>query len=137
VFEPVIRACVRKYSPSVLVMQCGADSLAQDRIGCFNLSIHGHGECVKYVKSFGIPMLVLGGGGYNIRNVSRCWAYETSILCDAEIGNEIPEDNRYYKYFEPDCVLHPSLLKRHENMNSKKYLDTVMGYVFENIERML
>ena len=30
-------------------------------------------ECVKYVKSFGLPTLVLGGGGYTIRNVARCW----------------------------------------------------------------
>ena len=30
-------------------------------------------ECVKYVKGFGLPTLVLGGGGYTIRNVARCW----------------------------------------------------------------
>jgi histone deacetylase 3 len=33
------------------VLQCGADSLGCDRLGCFNLSIRGHGECVEYVKS--------------------------------------------------------------------------------------
>ena len=26
--------------------------------------------CVDYVRSFNVPMLVLGGGGYTIRNVS-------------------------------------------------------------------
>lgn len=31
----------------------------------------GHASCVEYVKSFGVPLLVLGGGGYTIRNVSR------------------------------------------------------------------
>lgn len=30
-------------------------------------------ECVEYVKSFNIPLLVLGGGGYTVRNVARCW----------------------------------------------------------------
>ena len=25
-------------------------------------------------------MLVLGGGGYTMRNVARCWAYETGRL---------------------------------------------------------
>jgi acetoin utilization deacetylase AcuC-like enzyme len=40
----------------------------------------GHGECVKFMKEFGIPMLILGGGGYTIKNVSRCWAYETGLL---------------------------------------------------------
>ena len=47
-------------------------------------------ECVKYVKSFNIPTLVLGGGGYTIRNVARCWTYETSLLLDTDISNELP-----------------------------------------------
>ena len=36
----------------------------------------------SYVKSFKIPTLVLGGGGYTLRNVARCWTYETSICVD-------------------------------------------------------
>jgi hypothetical protein len=45
-------------------------------------SIKGHGACVEYVKGFGIPLMVLGGGGYTVRNVARCWTYETSICVD-------------------------------------------------------
>ncbi len=37
------------------------------------LSIKGHGDCVQFVKSFNVPTLVLGGGGYTVRNVARCW----------------------------------------------------------------
>ena len=33
----------------------------------------GHASCVEFVKSFGRPLLLLGGGGYTIRNVARCW----------------------------------------------------------------
>ena len=29
------------YRPSAVVLQCGADSLAGDRLGCFNLSLRG------------------------------------------------------------------------------------------------
>lgn len=65
-------------------MQCGADSLSGDRLGCFNLSLKGHADCVQYVKSFNVPLLVLGGGGYTLRNVPRCWAYETGVLLDTE-----------------------------------------------------
>lgn len=39
------------------------------------------------MKKFNIPLLMLGGGGYTIRNVARCWAYETSIALDIEISN--------------------------------------------------
>ena len=58
----------------------GADSLAGDKLGAFNLSMKGHAACLEFIKSFGLPMLVLGGGGYRISNVSRCWAYETGVI---------------------------------------------------------
>uniref|UniRef100_A0A3Q2Q1Z1 Histone deacetylase 3 n=1 Tax=Fundulus heteroclitus TaxID=8078 RepID=A0A3Q2Q1Z1_FUNHE len=59
-------------------------------LGCFNLSIRGHGECVEFVKSFKIPLLVLGGGGYTVRNVARCWTFETSLLLEESISDELP-----------------------------------------------
>ena len=33
---------VPKYRPSKIVMQCGADSLAWDRLGPFNLTLRGN-----------------------------------------------------------------------------------------------
>ncbi|CAB4434049.1 unnamed protein product [Rhizophagus irregularis] len=42
--------------------------------------IKAHGECVRFIKSWQIPLLVLGGDGYRIPNVARCWTYETGIL---------------------------------------------------------
>jgi histone deacetylase 1/2 len=56
-----------------------------DRLGCFNLSLKGHADCVDFVMGFGVPTLVLGGGGYTLRNVPRCWAYETSIILDTPV----------------------------------------------------
>lgn len=71
------------------MLQCGADSLAGDKLGCFNLSMKGHANCVAYVKSFGIPMVVVGGGGYTVRNVARAWTFETAVL----LNEQLPEGN--------------------------------------------
>jgi histone deacetylase 1/2 len=46
----------------------------------------GHASCVEFVLKFGIPVLVLGGGGYTMRNVARAWAYETGLLVNQRIG---------------------------------------------------
>jgi acetoin utilization deacetylase AcuC-like enzyme len=37
VFKPVVKYVIDFYQPSAIVLQCGADSLANDRLGCFNL----------------------------------------------------------------------------------------------------
>lgn len=47
----------------------------------------GHAKCVEYMKSFNLPLLMLGGGGYTIRNVARCWTYETAVALDTSIPN--------------------------------------------------
>jgi histone deacetylase 3 len=132
VFKPVIDKVMEFYQPTAIVLQCGADSLAGDRLGCFNLSIKGHGECVKYVKAFNLPLLVLGGGGYTLRNVARAWTYETSILVDEPINNEIPY-MEYFEYFAPDFTL---LLDKPcgditHNANTKNYLENVVKYVHD------
>jgi acetoin utilization deacetylase AcuC-like enzyme len=41
------------------------------------------------MKSFNIPLLVLGGGGYTIRNVARAWTYETAIVCGVTLPERI------------------------------------------------
>ena len=101
-------------------------SLANDRLGCFNLSIKGHGECVEYIKKFKIPLLVLGGGGYVIRNVARCWTYETSICTEQDLVSDLPYNTEYFEYFAPDFSLHPDINPRQENANSRQYLESIM-----------
>ncbi|XP_069892352.1 histone deacetylase 3 isoform X1 [Dipodomys merriami] len=134
-FQPVINQVVDFYQPTCIVLQCGADSLGCDRLGCFNLSIRGHGECVEYVKSFNIPLLVLGGGGYTVRNVARCWTYETSLLVEEAISEELPY-SEYFEYFAPDFTLHPDVSTRIENQNSRQYLDQIRQTIFENLKML-
>ncbi|GKT14875.1 Probable histone deacetylase 1-B [Aduncisulcus paluster] len=103
-FKPVIDNVLKYFKPSAIVMQCGADSLANDRLGSFNLTLNGHGECVRYIRDTGLPLLVLGGGGYTLRNVARCWTYETAVLCRHAVSEEIPF-NRHYEYYSPHYLL--------------------------------
>uniref|UniRef100_A0A1I8G7H4 Histone deacetylase n=1 Tax=Macrostomum lignano TaxID=282301 RepID=A0A1I8G7H4_9PLAT len=137
IFKPVVRDVFDFYQPSVVVLQCGADSLGCDRLGVFNLSICGHGECVRFVKSFGVPTLVLGGGGYTVRNVARCWTYETACLLGREddMAPDLPF-SEYIDFFSPDFVLHPDLSTKQENMNTKTYLDSIRVVVHDNLKQL-
>ncbi|KAJ1970985.1 histone deacetylase [Dimargaris xerosporica] len=131
-FETVMRSVMEHFNPTAVVLQCGADSLGLDRLGCFNLNISAHGQCVRFMKSFGVPLLVLGGGGYTIRNVSRCWTYETSVLVDAELPNDLPH-TVYHEFFAPDYKLHPTLAGRIPNQNTTQYLEEVTRAVLEQL----
>lgn len=121
------------YRPTAIVLQCGADSLANDRLGCFSLSTKGHGECVKFVRDLNVPTLVVGGGGYTLRNVARCWTYETSLLLDEQISNELPY-TEYLEFFAPDFTLHPEVITRQENANSRQYLEAITKHVYDNLK---
>lgn len=136
-FKSIVEPVITTYSPTSIVLQCGADSLGCDRLGCFNLNISAHGACVAFVKSFGLPLLLLGGGGYTPRNVSRVWCYETSIATGTEVGGELPPGlgSLYREYFAPEYRLHPKLggKDRYENRNTKKYLEGVRIKVMEQL----
>lgn len=131
VFEPVIQQVMDSYDPGAIVLQCGTDSLSGDKLGCFNMSMRGHANCVKFVKSFNKPLLMLGGGGYTMRNVSRCWAYETGLATGVELGSEIPM-NEYYEYFGPDYQLDVKASNM-QNMNTPGYLERVKNIVLDHL----
>ena len=57
------------------LFQIGANNL-------FNLQLNksdarGHGHCVETVAALGLPLLVLGGGGYTVKNVARLCKWTT------------------------------------------------------------
>lgn len=78
--EPVKEA----FDPDYIVLQLGTDGLPSDPIGMYGAwSVDGVGGiewCVGKAKSWGLPMCVLGGGGYDHINAARAWATATSVL---------------------------------------------------------
>ena len=60
------------FRPGAVILQCGADSLAGDKLGMFNLSMKGHADCVRFLNSFNVPLMLVGGGGYTTK--VRCAA---------------------------------------------------------------
>eukprot|EP00635_Sarcinochrysidales_sp_CCMP3193_P007047 CAMPEP_0118898298 /NCGR_PEP_ID=MMETSP1166-20130328/5343_1 /TAXON_ID=1104430 /ORGANISM="Chrysoreinhardia sp, Strain CCMP3193" /LENGTH=702 /DNA_ID=CAMNT_0006837395 /DNA_START=24 /DNA_END=2132 /DNA_ORIENTATION=- len=136
IFKPIMAKVMDVFQPGAIVLQCGADSLAGDRLGCFNLTLKGHGACVDFLSTkYAVPLLVLGGGGYTIRNVARCWAYETSVLLGVDLKDELPY-NAYYEYYAPDFTLHlrPGTL---ENANSISDLNNLRDKVLQNLNSLV
>jgi histone deacetylase 1/2 len=133
-FKPIISKIMEVYQPGAVVLQCGADSLSGDRLGCFNLSIQGHADCVQFVKGFNVPTLVLGGGGYTLRNVPRCWTFETAVCVDRKVDDMMPY-NDYFEYFGPEYMLKLPVSNM-ENLNTPKYLENMKNQVLQILSRV-
>lgn len=59
-----------------------------------------------YIFSLRVISLFVGGGGYTVKNVARCWTYETSLILNEQLSNDIPyhgKINRYCYFFERQC----------------------------------
>jgi acetoin utilization protein AcuC len=72
--ETVVAPLIESFAPDALVIQCGADALADDPMTRLGLSNGALWRCVARVKAMAPRVLVLGGGGYNPWSVARCWA---------------------------------------------------------------
>jgi histone deacetylase 1/2 len=141
VFDPVISAVMDRFRPGAVVLQCGADSLAGDRLGVFNLTSAGHRAAVRHVRSFGLPTLVLGGGGYKVANVARCWAAETGALLGrgpdeaGGMGDALP-DHEYSEAYAPSFRLAVPPRPGLANANPPDYLDRLRQALLEHVARL-
>jgi histone deacetylase HOS2 len=137
-FKTIVGMCVDRFQPTAIVLQCGADSLAGDRLGRFNVQVQGHGACVTFCKSLKIPLLLVGGGGYTPRNVARAWAHETSIAigCDATLNPIIPEHTPYRSHFRHDTIfptLEQILGDPRPNKNTKRKVEEIVQSITEQL----
>ena len=62
------------FRPQAIVVQCGADAVAEDPLSRLELSNGALWRVVGDMVGLAPRLLVLGGGGYNPWSVGRCWA---------------------------------------------------------------
>ncbi|WVZ53527.1 hypothetical protein U9M48_004455 [Paspalum notatum var. saurae] len=105
-FGPIVERVMGVFRPDAVVLQCGADSLAGDRIAGLRLTVRGHARCVRLLRGYGLPLLLLGGGGYTINHVASCWCYETAVAIGKEIPDDIPQHWYQHYYKSQDYKLH-------------------------------
>ena len=88
--------------------------------------MEGHASCAQYLRKSGLPLILLGGGGYTIKNVARAWAYETACALNIEdtIDRNLPW-NSYFEWFGPRYRLEVAE-NNMEDLNPKDgYLDSI------------
>ena len=89
--EEVIKPLLVAYDPDVIVTQLGADALLGDRIANLGMSLHEFERFAKFYRSLNKPWLGLGGGGYDVGNVTRAWTLVWGVMNGVELPDDIPE----------------------------------------------
>ena len=84
-----ILPAVRAFDPQLLVLQCGADALADDPMSRLALTNASHARTAAAATALAPRLLVTGGGGYNPWATARCWARVWGVLNGLEAERPI------------------------------------------------
>jgi acetoin utilization protein AcuC len=86
-FDAVVMPLARAFDPDVIVLELGLDTLSGDPLAHLALTNNAHVEMLGRVLALERPLLVTGGGGYNVDNTVRGWALAWTVLC----GDDEPD----------------------------------------------
>jgi len=85
--DRVVLPLLGAYQPEVIVLELGMDTLAGDPLTHLCLTNNAHVELIQRLLELNRPVLVAGGGGYNVEHTVRGWA-----LAWRTFGGEGDED---------------------------------------------
>lgn len=82
---------VAAFRPDLIVLQAGADALAEDPMSRLCLSNNAHREVLARLRPLSPRLLLLGGGGYNPWAVGRLWTLLWADLAGHAVPDRLPE----------------------------------------------
>ena len=90
-FGEVVPPLVRAFEPDVIVTQLGIDTYHSDILGHLYITTQGFTTAVEMLSGMAERWLALGGGGYDVEAVARCWALAYGVMLGREWPEETPE----------------------------------------------
>ena len=91
-FKSVVLPLVRTFRPDVLITQLGVDSYHTDPLTHLQLTTRGFLDVIQLFSDMQFPWLALGGGGYDVGAVARCWSLAYGQMVGLTLPNNIPTD---------------------------------------------
>lgn len=90
VLRHAILPVLRHLRPQAIMVQAGADAVAEDPLSRLALSNNAYRAMLAAVMGLTPRLILLGGGGYNPWSVARCWAGLWGVLNGFALPARLP-----------------------------------------------
>lgn len=96
-FGEIVPPLMQRFEPDIVVTQLGCDTHYLDPLTHFALTTEGYTEVVKELRHLAPRWVALGGGGYHMGAVARCWTLAYGVMTDRDWPDDIPQgfEQRY------------------------------------------
>jgi acetoin utilization protein AcuC len=106
-FTEIVPPLVEAYEPEIIISQFGVDGHYLDPLVGLALTTKTYEEVSRIIHDLshsfaGDKLLVVGGGGYSVNAVARCWAIMFSTISQAL---PVESEERYNQLFDKDFNL--------------------------------
>lgn len=134
-FDEIVPPLIEAYKPDVIVTQLGVDTMSSDPLTHLNLTTTGFCRMIERFRSFNIPWVALGGGGYDVPAVARSWALAFGIMCGIELPDEMPGNClvNLQEYGLTGTTLRDHFQPVNKDNNIQKWAEGNVAYIKENV----
>ena len=105
-FKELVPPLLESYKPEIIINQFGVDGHYEDPLVGLGLTTRTYEEVAKTMHSLAHELcegrlLVLGGGGYDLANTTRCWAIMFATICGGVPENHLKRYRQLFDQFPP------------------------------------
>ena len=90
-FKAIVPPLIQSFGPGVLVTQLGIDTYHTDPLTHLQLTSRGFLEVIQLFADMNLPWLALGGGGYDVGAVARCWSLAYGLMTNLVLPIDVPQ----------------------------------------------
>jgi histone deacetylase HOS1 len=134
ILTDIVIPLIEKFQPNVVVLQLGCDGLGTDVHKEWNLTIKGFGDIIKLIlEHIKVPVLVLGGGGYNHRETAKCWSYITKTIVQENCEWDLIPEHEHLDEYEEDgyqfWTMNNTKCRNMKDENDEDYIEKLKSHI--------
>lgn len=89
-FDEVAYPVIAAFKPDIIIAQIGADTFRTDPLTRLEITTNSYGDILHKIRALKIPLVALGGGGYDLMNTARAWTLAWAIMNGVELNPRLP-----------------------------------------------